>query len=251
MLYLRSLAFNLAFFAWTGLMLVAWLPGLWRPHEVTVRGQRIWAGHVVWLMRRLAGIDFEVRGQAHLPAGGCIVAAKHQSAWDTLIWHLILDDPAVVMKQELLAIPIYGAYCRKSRMIAIDRRGGARAMRAMLEAARQAVAEGRPIVIFPQGTRTAPGTPAEAAPYLPGIAALYRGLGVPVVPVALNSGLYWPRRGFRRRPGRIVLEYLAPIAPGLARGAFMAELAARIEPATTRLEAQAAARNVPDRAACG
>jgi len=244
-LYLRSLAFNLAFFLWTGAMLLAWLPGLWRGHETVVRGQRAWAGHVVWLLRRLADIVHEERGRERLPAGGVVIAAKHQSAWDTLIWHLIADDPAVVMKQELLAIPIYGAYCRKSRMIAVDRHGGAKAMRTMLEAARQAVAEGRPIVIFPQGTRTAPGASAAERPYLPGVAALYRGLGVPVVPVALNSGLFWPRRGFLRRPGRIVLEYLEPIPPGLPRGAFMAELESRIEEATRRLEAEATAAGAP------
>lgn len=241
MLLLRSLAFNLVFFLWTGLMLLLWLPSLWRGHEAIVRGQRLWAGHVVWLLRRLAGISHQERGRERLPAGGVIIAAKHQSAWDTLIWHLIADDPAIVMKQELLSIPIYGAFCRKSRMIAVDRQGGTKAMRAMLEAARRALAEGRPIVIFPQGTRTAPGTPATAQPYLPGVAALYRGLGVPVVPVALNSGLFWPRHGFLRRPGRIVLEYLEPIAPGLPRASFMIELERRIERATERLEAEARA----------
>lgn len=239
MLLLRSLAFNLAFYLWTAIMVLGYVPALAGPYQRIVAGQRRWAGHVVWLMRRLAGIDYEVRGQQHLPPGGCIVAAKHQSAWDTLIWHRILDDPAMVMKAELLKIPVYGALCRKSRMIAVDRRGGAKAMRTMLEQTRRALSEGRPIVIFPQGTRTAPGTPIRAAPYLPGVAALYRGLGVPVVPVALNSGQFWPRRSFLRHPGTIVLEYLPPIAPGLAREAFMAELQARIEIGTARLEAEA------------
>ncbi|HEX9569826.1 MAG TPA: lysophospholipid acyltransferase family protein, partial [Rhodospirillales bacterium] len=190
-------------------------------------------------LERLAGIGYEVRGRERLPEPPCILAVKHQSAWDTLIWHLIADDPAIVMKRELLALPIYGAYCRKTEMIAVDRKAGASAMRAMLEAARAAAAAGRPIVIFPQGTRTAPGTPTAAAPYLPGVSALYRGLGLPVVPVALNSGLFWPRRSFLRRPGRIVLEYLEPIPPGLPRAAFMAELEGRIETATRRLEVEA------------
>jgi 1-acyl-sn-glycerol-3-phosphate acyltransferase len=124
-------------------------------------------------------------------------------------------------------------------MIAVDRKGGAQAMRALLEAARAALAEGRPLVIFPQGTRTPPGPAGAEAPYLPGVAALYRGLGVPVVPVALNSGLFWPRRGFLRRPGRILLEYLPPIPPGLSRADFLSELGQRIETASRRLEAEA------------
>jgi 1-acyl-sn-glycerol-3-phosphate acyltransferase len=239
MLQLRSLAFNLAFFVWTGVLLLYNLPRLWRPRRALVAGQRTWTRHMLWLLRRLAGIDYEVRGRERLPELPYILAAKHQSAWDTLIWHLIADDPAIVMKRELLALPIYGAYCRKTEMIAVDRKAGAAAMRAMLEAARAAAAAARPIVIFPQGTRTAPGAPATAAPYLPGVAALYRGLGLPVVPVALNSGLFWPRRSFLRRPGRIVLEYLEPIPPGLPRAAFMAELEGRIETATRRLEAEA------------
>jgi len=241
MLHLRSLAFNVAFYFWTFAMVLAHAPALRGSHQDVVAGQRRWASHIVWLMRRLAGIDYEIRGQQHLPAGGCVIAAKHQSAWDTIIWHRILDDPAMVMKEELLQIPVYGALCRKSRMIAVDRRGGAKAMRAMLAQARQALAAARPIVIFPQGTRTAPGTPVAAAPYLPGVAALYRSLQVPVVPVALNSGLFWPRRSFLRHPGTIVLEYQPPIAPGLSRQAFMQALQDRIEGATTRLE----------RAACG
>jgi 1-acyl-sn-glycerol-3-phosphate acyltransferase len=241
MLMLRSTAFNLAFYLWTTLIVLAYIPGLWQPHHVIVSGQRRWARHVTRLLRWLAGIDYEVRGQEHLPAGGVIIASKHQSAWDTLIWHLIVDDPAVVMKAELLKIPIYGGYCRKSRMIAIDRQGGSKAMREMVAQARAAFAEGRPIVVFPQGTRTRPGSPAGEVPYLPGVAALYRGTRAPVVPVALNSGLFWPRRGFLRRPGTIVLEYLEPIPPGIERRTFMAELEERIETATARLEAEAGA----------
>ena len=238
MILLRSIGFNLAFYLWTTIMVLAYVPGLWMSHRVTVSGQRRWAGHVVWLMRVLAGIEIDIRGAERRPPGGHLIAAKHQSARDTLIWHLIVDDPAVVMKRELLAIPIYGAYCRKSRMIPVDRQGGPTALRAMIEAGRAAIREGRPIIIFPQGTRAAPDLGTDIVPYQPGIAALYRGLDVAVVPVALNSGLYWPRRSFFRYPGRIVLEYLAPIAPGLDRRAFMAALEDAIETATVRLVAE-------------
>ena len=236
MLALRSLAFNVAFYAWTFVMVLGSAWTLVLPPRHLIAAQRRWALGVNRLLRHVAGIEIEIRGRP--PAGACIVAAKHQSAWDTLIWHVELDAPAIVMKQELLAIPIYGRMCRRSGMIAIDRNGGARALKAMLEQAKAAVGHGRAVVVFPQGTRTPPGLPVEATPYQPGVAALYRTLHVPCVPVALNSGLFWPRRAFLRKPGRIVLEYLAPIPPGLDRKAFEAELIARIEGATARLEAE-------------
>src|SRR5690606_21388864 len=147
-----------------------------------------------------------------------IVAAKHQSAWDTMAFYWVLDDAAYVLKKELLSIPLYGWCARKARMIGVDRSGGAKALRAMVEQAQNCLAEGRPIVIFPEGTRTAPG---RRSAYHPGIAALYTRLGVPVVPVALNSGLFWGRRSFIKQPGRIVVQFLPPIPPGLERRAFM------------------------------
>jgi 1-acyl-sn-glycerol-3-phosphate acyltransferase len=140
------------------------------------------------------------------------------------------------MKKELMLIPVYGWLARKQRMIPIDRKAGASALRGLLRAAEAAKGEGRQIVIFPQGTRVAPGADA---PYQPGVAALYARLGCPVVPVALNSGCFWPRRSFVKYPGRIVIELLEPIPPGLAKGAFLAELERRIETATARLEAEA------------
>jgi 1-acyl-sn-glycerol-3-phosphate acyltransferase len=231
MTLLRSLFINVAFYAWSVLMNVGCVWVLAGPPLWTVRAQRAWAQGVL-LILRLGGIGIEVRGRHNLPAGACIVACKHQSAWDTIVWHALLDDPAIVMKKELLSIPFYGWYSVKARMIPVDRKAGASAMRAMLRAAQAAADLGRPIVIFPQGTRVAPGA---AAPYQPGVAALYRGLNLPAVPVALNSGRFWPRRGFLRRPGTVVLEFLEPIPPGLARDAFMAALEARTEDAANAL----------------
>jgi len=206
------------------------------PYQVAVWGQRQWARGVNFLMGLTAGIHVEYRGLEHRPEGAAIVAAKHQSAWDTLIWHILLDDPAMVLKRELLLIPIYGWLCRKTRMIAVDRKAGPKALRVMLDDAKSATARGRPIVIFPQGTRTSPGTLVEDVPYLPGVSALYRSLDVPVVPVALNSGFFWPRRQLMRHPGTIVLEFLEPIPPGLRRKEFDAQLQNRIENATSALE---------------
>jgi len=217
-------------------MLIAFTPALAGRSRWIVYGQRKWAGGVVWLLKVIAGTNIEIRGQDRIPPGPVIVASKHQSAWDTLIYHKLLDDPAIVLKQELLRIPIYGAYCKKVEMIAVDRKGGSKALRAMLKDGRDAAAKGRPLVIFPEGTRTAPG---ETLPYQPGIAAFYKDLKVPVIPVALNSGLYWPRRQFIRRPGTIVLEFLPPIEPGIDRKKFVAELENRIESGTQALLAEA------------
>ncbi len=236
---IRSNLFNGLFYLWTAFMVLLFGFALLLPHQVAVWGQRQWARGVNFLMGLTAGIHVEYRGLEHRPEGAAIVAAKHQSAWDTLIWHILLDDPAMVLKRELLLIPIYGWLCRKTRMIAVDRKAGPKALRVMLDDAKSATALGRPIVIFPQGTRTSPGTLVEDVPYLPGVSALYRSLDVPVVPVALNSGLFWPRRQLMRRPGTIVLEYLEPISPGLRRKEFDALLQNRIENATSALESEA------------
>jgi 1-acyl-sn-glycerol-3-phosphate acyltransferase len=238
---LRANLFNIAFYVWTVGMVIVFSPGLLLPYQVTVFGQRQWARGVNWLMRVIVGLRVEIRGREYMPKGGAIVAAKHQSAWDTLAWHALLDDPAIVLKKELLFIPIYGLMCIKTRMIAIDRKGHASALKAMIRKARQAIAEGRAIVIFPQGTRVAAGTAVADAPYQPGVSALYRNVHAPTIPVALNSGLFWPRRSFRRYPGTIVLEFLEPIEPGLSRKAFDKILIERIENATERLEQEALA----------
>lgn len=236
MIAIRSIVFNLAFYAWTAFMLVVCMPILAFDRLVTVRCQTFWAKGVLWLMRCVVGITLDVRGRENLGEPPIIVASKHQSAWDTLIWHVIVDDPAVVMKRELLWIPFYGWYSLKAGMIPIDRKGGAAALRSMLWSARRAKERGQPIIIFPQGTRTAPGT---HVPYQPGVVAIYRGLEMPVVPAALNSGLFWPRRSLRRNPGTIVVEFLPRVMPGLERGPFLAELEERIESATGRLEHEA------------
>ena len=238
----RSLAFNALFYLWTTAVALALLLPLVLPRRVTVRGQTLWAEGILRLMAWVAAIEVEIRGREHVPDRPVIIAAKHHSAWDTLIWHVIAHDPAIIMKQELLWIPLYGWYCRKSGMIPIDRRGGAGALKRLLAKAERAVREGRPIVIFPEGTRSAVG---RRQAYLPGVAALYLKLGVPVVPVAVNSGLFWPRRSFFRRPGTIVLAYQPVIEPGLDRETFMTVLAERIENATDALVAEAGVGDEP------
>ena len=236
MLILRSLAFNVAFFGWTLVMVVVALPALGLPRHFMAALVRFWVRGILSLMRGLVGQSVEVRGRDRLPAGACIVASKHQSAFETLIVNVVLKEPAIVVKRELYAIPGFGWELRAAGMIAVDRGGGAGALKGMVRDARAAVAQGRPVVMFPEGTRTAPGS---SAPFHPGIAALYSALGVPVVPAAVNSGLFWARRGFIKRRGTMVMEFLPPIAPGLERREFLTRLSEAIEAESARLIAHA------------
>ncbi len=229
---LRSLLFNLLFALWTGIIFLISLPTLFMPRTAVWKMGGLWVRGSLFLLRTIVGLGHRVRGGEHRAAGPAIYAAKHQSAWDTLVFPLLLDKPAYVLKQELIGVPLFGAYLRQCGMIPVDRQGRAAALKRMLSAARTAVADGHPILIYPEGTRTPPG---ERRPYHPGVAALYGDLGLPVIPVALNSGLFWGRRSFHKKPGTITLEFLPPIAPGLPRKAFMAELQARLEEACSRL----------------
>ena len=213
-------------------MVIAALPALGLPRRFMAGMVRVWVRGILGLMHRLVGQGIEIRGRKHVPDGACIVASKHQSAWETLIVNVVLKEPAIVVKRELYAIPGFGWELRAAGMIGIDRGGGAGALKGMVREARAAANEGRPVVMFPEGTRTAPGA---SAPFQPGIAALYGALGVPVVPAAVNSGVFWARRGFLKRPGTIVMEFLPAIEPGLERRAFVARLEAAIAGATERL----------------
>lgn len=229
-----SIAAQIWFWFLSIVMNLAWLPSLVLPRIAVRKGLEWWSGLSLLGYRVFVGLDYEVRGREHLPAGPCLIAMKHFAMWETLLLPVLLKDPAVVLKKELKAIPFYGWYASHMRMIFVDRDAHVSALKAMVAQARGELADGRSVVIFPEGTRVAPG----AAPhYKPGIAALYNALDVPCVPVALNSGLFW--KGIWRRRGRIVIEFLPPIAPGLKRQAFMAALEGAIEPATARLLAEA------------
>jgi len=228
----RSFLFNLSFFAWSTFMHVVCLPLLLLPRDWLWGATRLWLRGSLLLLGILCGLRHRELGIENLPQGAAIIAAKHQSAWETLFLSIRLNRPAFILKRELLLIPLFGWYLRKIGMIAVDRAGKAAALKQMVRDANARFAEGRQIVIFPEGTRVAPG---DHKPYQPGIAALYGQLNVPVVPVALNSGLYWGRKAWAKKPGEILIEYLPAIPPGLDRKAFMAELERRLEPAATRL----------------
>jgi 1-acyl-sn-glycerol-3-phosphate acyltransferase len=232
----RSALFNICLWSWTAVMLVAALPWLAFPPRLTLAHSRVWMRGVQFLLARIVGLEYEVRGRPAGHSRPVIFAFKHQSAWETLAIHLLLDGAAIALKRELTQIPLFGWTLLHAGMIRIDRQGGPRALRGLIEGGRAALARGAPIVIFPEGTRVPPG---EHRAYQPGVAALYRHLDCPVVPVALNSGVFWARRSFVKRPGRIIVEFLPPIEPGLERKAFMTELHNRLEPATERLVAEA------------
>jgi 1-acyl-sn-glycerol-3-phosphate acyltransferase len=231
---LRSLLFQLLFYGVTGVLAILYLPLLAGPGGWMMRWGTAWSALSLTLLKWCCGVTFEVHGRENLPPGAAIVAMKHQSAWDTLAAPVIFERPAIVIKRELGWIPFYGWYALKAGMIPIDRGAGANALRSLLAGGARAASEGRKIIIFPEGTRTGVG----AAPaYQPGVFALYRRLGLPLVPVAVNSGLYWGRRHFSKRPGKIVVEILPPIPPGGERRLVMAALETAIEGATARLVA--------------
>jgi len=232
MTLIRSLLYMLWFWAVSAAMTIACLPLLLGPRRWIVPAAELWVRMLFWGARVICGLSWEVRGREHIPAGPALLAGKHLSMWDTMAVFLVVKDPAIILKRELLWVPLYGGYAMKLRMISIDRSAAATALRAMVVQAKARIAEGRSIVIFPEGTRVAPGTRGD---YKPGVAALYRQLDVPCVPFAHNSGVYWARKGPIRRPGTIVLEFLPPIAPGMKREAFMARLEADIETAAQRL----------------
>lgn len=236
-LVVRSAAFNIAFFAMTTAALLTTWPVLLVPRpEPALWVARQWARTTALLLRVLVGVHVEIRGDVTRLAGPILIASNHQSAWDTIVFLELCPRATYAMKKELMAIPLFGWMGKRQGHIAVDRKAGAAALRTLQRQARAALAAGRQLVLFPEGTRVAPD---QRRAYQPGIAGLYAALGVPVVPVAVNSGLFWGRRSFIKRPGTIVLELLPDIPPGLARAAFLRELELRISSAVERLIAEA------------
>ncbi len=232
MVLFNSIVFAVAFYVVTGVMLVGLIWLLLCPRKLAIAALKLHGRICIWLLRVICGTKLEVRGRENLPKGPCLVIAKHQSTWDTFALLTLFDDPAIVLKDELRLIPVYGWFCIKFEHILVKRERAAVALKHMVANAKARVADGRQVLIFPEGTRQAPG----AAPdYKPGYVALYDALDVPCVPVALNSGLFWPRRSFLRYPGTIVVEFLPALPPGLSRGQVRKTVESQIEAASDRL----------------
>ncbi|HEY9521363.1 MAG TPA: lysophospholipid acyltransferase family protein [Methyloceanibacter sp.] len=228
----RSLLFNVLFYVTTTLFVVIGSPLLFAPRSWAMAALKVHSNFELWLLRAIVGTKIEVRGRENIPQGPCLVASKHQSAWETFALIPLFRDPALLMKRELFFIPFHGWFSRKFQMIPVDRDKGPSALRRMLREAKKRIDDGREIIIFPEGTRRPPGAPPD---YKTGIVLLYDALGVPCLPVALNSGLFWPRRSAIRRPGTIVVEILKPVPPGLPRDEFLRRLETAIEGASSRL----------------
>lgn len=236
MLFIRSLLFNALFYLNTTILAIFGLPCLAFGRE-TVQGlARFWIRITLWLLDKICGLRVEFRGVENIPKGACLVAAKHQSALETLALTLPTHDFSFILKRELVGIPIFGWYLLGAQQVAIDRAKRGQALPDLTRQVRQALAQDRQIIIFPEGTRRPVAAPPQ---YKTGVSHLYFDAGAVCVPVALNTGLYWPRRTILRRPGAAVIAFLEPIGPGLDKTSFMSLLESRIEAATAKLVAEA------------
>ncbi len=231
-IFLRSLVYNVLFYV----LLVFWnivaIPTFLMPRRAFMAVAKMWARSSVWLLRVVCNTRLEVRGLEKIPVGPLIVASKHQSMWETFALMPYFDAPLFIYKRELAWIPFFGWYLMKSGMIGVDRGGGMRSLMEMARRAPKEIRSGRQLIIFPEGTRP----PVGAQPhYMTGVGQIYTSSGVPCLPVALNSGLFWPRRTFMRYPGTLVVEFLDPLPAGLNRKEFIVRIATVIEAATNRL----------------
>ena len=229
---IRSALYLVCFYLWTVPISVVYLPLLLLPRKAFIPFAKLWSIGVIWMMRVIVGVTWRVEGLEHLPPKPYILAAKHQSAFETFALPILIGDPAFVLKRELTWLPFFGWYLAKTGVIAIDRSAGTKALKSMVKGGEQARDQGRAVVIFPEGTRRPIAAPAA---YHTGVAMLYGALNVPVVPMALNSGVCWGKRAFTKHAGEIVFRILPPIAPGMNRKQFMAQLESDIETATNEL----------------
>lgn len=236
----RSVLFNVLFYANTMVWLIFILPTLVLPRRAIIRVAQAWCRVSLFLLRVIVGTRVEYRGLDRIPPGGLLVASKHQSFADILAVMPLFDDPTFILKRELTWIPFFGWYLVKAGMIPVDRSRGGSALLDMNRRASARVGGGQQILIFPEGTRR----PVGSQPvYKFGVAHLYRSLDVSCLPVALNSGAFWPRRSVALRPGTLVVEILDPIPAGLDRSVFLDDLQRRIETASDRLLDEATAKD--------
>lgn len=231
-LIIRSTIFNIlaTFYTLIPTLLFVWI--IFLPPRIIFKFFAGWQKGLVWLERHILKLTYRLVGWENVPQGACIIAAKHQSAFETYLLHILFFNPAILLKKEITQVPIWGLYAKASGMIPVDRKAGVKALILMKKIAQNAKKEGKKIVIFPEGTRVPPG---QCRSYKSGVAILYEELGIPVIPVALNSGLFWPKKSYLKKSGTVTIEFLPAIEPGLPRAEFMQRLTNTIETASNKL----------------
>ncbi len=238
---LRSTLFNLSFYLFNTFACICCAPALAFASRETIMKVVYWyVRKIAWLERHIMGITYEIRGSEYLPSeGSYIIAAKHQSPYETMKLHFLFIDPAIVLKKELLFIPIWGRFLSKIDPIAINRNAGRQAMYQIIEGAKRIKEQGRAIVIFPQGTRVNPDQTSQEKPYKMGVARIQEATGLPIIPMALNSGVFWPRSGWKKSPGKVVFEFLPPIEPGRPASKVIKDIEYSLETASNALVEEA------------
>ncbi len=237
---IRSALFNIAFFTMTPLMALCALPTIWMPRARAMFIVHSWVRLVHWLEKTILNLDYEVRGWEHVPQGRpFLLAAKHQSAYETMKLHVLFGDPAIVLKRELLNIPLWGLFLGKIEPVAIDRGNRDQAIKSLLAGVQHVKSQSRPIVIFPQGTRVLTDATTAEKPYKSGIGRMYEASALPIVPMALNTGIFWPRNSLIKRPGKVIFEFLPLIEPGQDVNIVMKDLQDRLETTSNALTREA------------
>ena len=236
--FIRSFLFWLFINIWGTVIPIIYSPAfILKNSKLADHGAKVWAVVGLWVLKKLCKIECEFIGLEKLPKEGCIIACKHQSMWETIVMHLVFRRPVYAFKKELLKIPFYGWYLRVMSGITVDRDGGMSALKDLIKQTKKYLAKNQTIILFPQGTRVPVGAPSSEYPYQAGVTALYLACGVKVVPAALNSGVFWPKKGMLKNPGKIILEFLDPIEPGLSKQEFSAKLEEVIEKRSAELSA--------------
>lgn len=220
-IFLRSLIFNILFYIWTFLISFFSLPVFFFNRKVDVKVWFIWIKITNKILKKVINLNYEIKGSENIKHNKVIYACQHQSAWDTIIIPYLIGDCVIFHKKSLLFIPLFGWHLYKLGMIVITRNKGSNSLKKIISKAKAAVYEKRPILIFPHGTRTIPNTKNKIQS---GIVILYKHLNVKVVPVKLNSGKFWGRNSFLKYPGKITVNFLKPIDPGLNPGEFRKKL---------------------------
>ena len=229
---IRSYLFKAIFYLWTAIFCILYIPLMWISQDKLIACKRFWSYGVLIILRFIMNTRLEIKGQHNIPIGGAVLATKHQSSFDTFVMHTIVKKPAFIMKKELLKIPLYGSFCLKTGMIPVDRDGGLKALKDLMQKSLDAINDDRQVIIFPEGSRTIPGNKVD---YQSGVYGVYKYTKLPVIPVALNSGLYWPKKGHLLSGKVITFDFLDAIEPGKSKDDFMQIPQDRIESKSDQL----------------